>query len=193
MGKEVLPAGSPPCPGNAEPPSHAFEPTFRGCHARAHLGVGWGQNGPPPWAGSAGGQGRGEVAALPPSGPTASSKDRRPAFRGRANFCLFLAPSEVQHPGCWEALVWIAIQRDRTSDASRAGVREQAWAHIRSPGGVATSPGTPTTAGPAAVVWPLGLQGPVYLTIGWATRWPIFFPFLSRPTGPTDLEGTGAK
>ena len=60
----------------------------------------------------------------------------------------------------------------------------------------ATSSETPTTSGPATVVWPLGLEGPVYLTIGWAPPLPVFLPVPPAPAVPnraTDLEGTEAR
>lgn len=72
---------------------------------------------------------------------------------------------------------------------------EQAGARSSSPGGAATSPETPRTSGPAAVVGPRGLHGPGYLTIELATRWSVFWPLppaRQSPPGPTDLEGTGA-
>ena len=54
-------------------------------------------------------QGLGEDTALPTSGPAAFSKHRA-AFFGGKNFCLFLAPSEVQSFGCWETSDWVTVE-----------------------------------------------------------------------------------
>lgn len=128
-----------------------------------------GSQGPPPWGGSSGDRGGGEDAALPTPALTPSPRTGLPSA-GELTSASFWHLRRCSPSGCWEALDWMTVEGKRRPDASRGGVREQAGAQILSPHGAATSSETPTTSGPAAVVWPLGLQGHVYLTIGWAPR-----------------------
>ena len=112
--------------------------------------------GPPPWDGSLGDQGRSGDAALSLSGPAAlslsdpdaSSKDRTTSEKERAVsstvggvvFCV-LGSLRLGHCG----------GKRKAQMLLREG-GEQAGAQIRSPRVAATSSKTPTTSGPAAVV-----------------------------------------